>query len=75
MTFKVWLEAIKEGQKGDILSLYGLSLLLDIHTVVHLHNGGIWTTLKMVPNNHEVISRCLIHLAYLGMGMFVELVR
>ena len=57
MTIKVWLNAIKEGWKGDILSLYGLCLLLDIHTVVHLYNGGIWTTLKRVPNDHdEVIS-------------------
>ena len=57
MTLEVWLDTIKEGRKGDILSPYGLSLLLDIHTVVHLHNGGIWTTLKTVPNDHdEVIS-------------------
>ena len=78
MTLEVWLEAIKEGRKGDILALYCLSLLLDIHTAVHLHNGGMLTTLQVVLDNRDSVSvmlRCCIHLAYLGMGIFVELVR
>ena len=76
MTLEVWLEAIKEGRKGDILALYCLSLLLDIHTAVHLHNGGTWTTLQVVPDDHDsVMLHCHMHLAYLGMGIFVELVR
>ena len=76
MTLEVWLEAIKEGRKGDILALYCLTLLLDIHTAVHLHNGGMWTTLQVVPEDHDsVILHCHMHLAYLGMGIFIELVR
>ena len=76
MTLEVWLEAIKEGRKGDILALYCLSLLLDIHTAVHLHNGGMWTTLQVVPDDHDSVMLCChMHLAYLGMGIFVELVR
>ena len=76
MTLEVWLDAVKEGRKGDILALYCLSLLLDIHTAVHLHNGGMWTTLQVVPDNHDsMILCCGMHLAYLGMGIFMELVR
>ena len=76
MTLDIWLDAIKEGRKGDILALYCLSLLLDIHTAVHLHNGGMWTTLQVVLDDHDsVILHCHMHLAYLGMGTFIELVR
>ena len=76
MTLEVWLEAVKEGRKGDILALYCLSLLLDIHTVIHLHNGGMWTTLQVVPDDHDSVMLCChMHLAYLGMGIFIELVR
>ena len=53
MTLEVWLEAVKEGRKGDILALYCLSLLLDIHTAVHLHNGGMWTSLQVVLEDHD----------------------
>ena len=48
--------------------------MLDIHTVVHLSKGIIWTTLKTPINDHELLKRCPVHLAYLGMGIFVELV-
>ena len=76
MTLEAWLEAIKEGRKGDILALYCLGLLLDIHTAVHLHNGRMWTTLQVVPDDHDsVMLHCHMHLAYLGMGIFIELVR
>ena len=76
MTLEVWLEAIKEGREEDILVLYCLSLLLNIHTAVHLHNGGMWTTLEVVPDDHDfVMLRCHMHLAYLGMGILIELVR
>ena len=76
MSLKLWLMAIKEGCKGDILSLYALCLMLDIHAIVHLHNGATWTTLKTPINDHEeLLKRCPVHLAYLGMGIFVELVK
>ena len=76
MTLEVWIDTIREGRKGDILSLYALSMLLDAHMVVHLHNGEVWSTLQTVPTEHgEVISWCLIHLAYLGRGLYIELTR
>ena len=75
LSLKLWLSAVREGRKGDILSLYTLSLMLDIHTVVHLNKGKIWSTLKSPINDHdELMKRCPVHLAYLGMGIFVELV-
>ena len=76
ISLKVWVMAIREGRKGDILSLYALSLMLDVHVVVHLHNGATWTTLKSPINDHdELLKRCPVHLAYLGMGIFVEMVK
>ena len=50
--FDTWMEAIDEGRKGDVLTLYGLSLLIDVHTYIHLHNGQFWSTLKNVPSTH-----------------------
>ena len=32
LSFDTWIEAIDEGRKGDVLTLYGLSLLTDVHT-------------------------------------------
>ena len=68
------MEAINEGCKGDVLTLYGLSLLADVHTFIHLHNGQFWTTLKNVPSTHEeTLRKCKVHALYLGRGLFVEL--
>ena len=52
-----WMEAIDEGRKGDVLTLYGLSLLMDVHTYIHLHNGQFWSTLKNVPSSHDETLR------------------
>ena len=49
----MWMEAIDEGRKGDVLTLYGLSLLMDVLTYIHLHNGKFWSTLKNVPSSHD----------------------
>ena len=69
-----WMEAIDEGCKGDVLTLYGLSLLMDVHTYIHLHNGQFWSTLKNVPSSHdETLRKCKVHALYLGRGLFVEL--
>ena len=59
MSLDIWMDALCDGCKGDTLMLYGLSMILDVHMVVHLCNGKI----------------CLIHAAYLGPGLFVELVK
>ena len=76
MSLDIWMDAISNGRKGDTLMLYGLSMILDIHTVVHLRNGKIWTTMESPPDDHsDLISKCLIHVAYVGRGLFVELVK
>ena len=68
------MEAIDEGCKADVLTLYGLSLLTDVHTYIHLHNGQFRTTLKNVPSTHdETLQKCKVHALYLGRGLFVEL--
>ena len=74
LSYKQWLEAIEDGRKGDILVLYGLSVLTEVHTYVHLHNNQFWSTLKKVPESHsETLKMCAKHLLYLGRGMFIEL--
>ena len=70
----MWMEAIDEGCKGDVLTLYGLSLLINVHTYIHLHNGKFWSTLKNVPSTHdETLRKCKVHALYLLRGLFVEL--
>ena len=67
MSLDIWMDAISDGHKGDTLTLYGLSMILDIHTIVHLRNGKIWTTMESPPDDHsDIISKCLIHVAYVG---------
>ena len=41
LTFNAWLEAVSDGGKGDILTLYGLSILLDVNTVAHYRNAAL----------------------------------
>ena len=56
------------------LTLYGLSLLMDVHTYIHFHNGQFWSTLKNVPSSHdETLRKYKVHALYLGRGLFVEL--
>ena len=74
LNFDTWMEAIDEGCKGDVLTLYGLSLLIDVHTYIHLHNGQFWSTLKNVPSTHDAtLRKCKVHALYLGRGLFVEI--
>ena len=69
-----WLKAVKDGHHGDIMCLYVLCLMNGKHACVHLKNNKIWCTLCTVPLNHEeLLSRCNIHLVYLGFGIFLEL--
>ena len=53
MSLDIWMDALCDGCKGDTLTLYGLSRILDVHTVVHLHNGKIWTTMDSPPDEHS----------------------
>ena len=74
LSYKQWLEAIEDGHKGDVLVLYGLSILTEVHTYIHLHDNQFWCTLKRVPESHsEILNMCAKHLLYLGHGMFIEL--
>ena len=74
MSFETWLEAVIDGRKGDVLTLFALNILTDMHIYVHLHDNGHWTTLKYVPSMHEDITRCCdVHLLYLGCGLYIEL--
>ena len=74
--FSTWLESVSSRMKGDVLAVYGLSMLLDIHTVMHLRNGATWSTLKHVCAMHdENLDKCQVHMVYVGQGLFVELVK
>ena len=59
MSLDIWMDALCEGHKGETLTLYGLSMILDVHTVDHLHNGKIWTMMDSPPDEHAgLISKC-----------------
>ena len=63
---------VKKWKKGDVLVLYVLSVITDVHCFVHLNQNKYWTSLKEVPNMHlEFMQRCNIHLAYFGQGTFI----
>ena len=69
-----WAEGVKIGRRADILSIFALSALISKHTLVHLQNGNLWTTINTVSSDHdELLSKCEVHLAYVGNGLFCEL--
>ena len=69
-----WMKELKNGNKGDVLALYVLSVITGVHCFIHLSQNKYWTSLKEVPNTHlEFMQRCNIHLAYFGQGTFIEL--
>ena len=71
---KTWLQGVKEGRKGNLLTLFMLSQITGVHCCVHLKEKKYWTTLKEVPTTHvEFMQRCNVHLAYLGNDIFIEL--
>ena len=74
LTLDIWADGIEDGWKGDFLTLYGLNLMLNTHTLVHLKNNRLWTTIKNPsPNHDDLLKMCNFHLVYLGRGLFVEL--
>ena len=74
LTLDDWLRFVKENHCGDILCIYMLSLVTGIYTCVHLKDKKIWSTLQVVPLlYHELISRCEVHLVYLGFGILLRL--
>ena len=74
MDLDMWSESIIDGRKADFFALFAINVLLEMHSVVHLKNGVIWSTLENQPMDHnELLSTCNFHLAYMGRGLFVEL--
>ena len=72
LTYENW--SIWCGRKGDVWVIFALSMLLDVHMIVHLKNGAIWTSVAKYDTDHYVnLNTCEIYLVYLGMGIFVEL--
>ena len=70
LTLDNWLNSVKNSRRGDILYVYFLSMV----TGMHLKHGLIWSTLKLVPILHdELMSRCNLHIVYLGFGIFLHL--
>ena len=70
----MWAEGVKIGWRADILSIFALSALISKHTLIHLQNGNLWTNIKTVSSDHdELLSKCKVHLAYVGNGLFCEL--
>ena len=58
----------------DILIIFTLSALIGKHTLIHLQNGNLWTTINTMSSDHdELLSKCEIYLAYVGNGLFCEL--
>ena len=75
LTFDKWSDGISDGRKGDILALHGLCMLFSKHTLVHLHNEIIWSTLDSSSANLlNDLDKFDLHLCYLGRGLFMELV-
>ena len=68
------MTAVKNTRRGDIVCVYLLSMVMGNHTAIHLKNNKIWCTLKTVPLlHHELVEHCLIHLVYMGFGIFLQL--
>ena len=39
LSIESWSKSVTDGRKADVLALFGLNLLLEMHTIVHLGNG------------------------------------
>ena len=76
LNFDTWLGSIDDGCKGDVFTLFCLCMLQDVHATVHLRNGKYWTSMKEPSSDHYInIEHSHIHLAYLGRGLYIELVK
>ena len=73
-----WLDSVKDGHKGDVLSLLGLCLLIEKHVLVHLSNGLLWSSLTNSADLHlrdDMLNKVDLHMVYLGRGNFALLQR
>ena len=53
LTLNEWLKSVAEGRRGDIFCVYLLSMATGSHTVVHMRNNKVWSTLKDLPSSHD----------------------
>ena len=76
MTLEDWLISVGDNRRGDILSVFFLSIVTGRHVCIYLHGGKMWSTLQIVPTNHnELLNHCDLHLVYMGFGTFLRLIR
>ena len=69
-----WIKGIRDGTKGNLLTLYILSLVTGTHCCIHLKQRKCWTMLKEKPITHaELMQRCNIHLTYMGQNNYIQL--
>ena len=69
-----WMKGMQEGTKGNLLTLYILSVVTWTHCCIHLKEQKCWTTLKEKPITHaEFMQRCNIYLTYMGQNNFIQL--
>ena len=76
LDFDTWLGSIDDGCQGDVFTLFCLCMLQDVHATVHLRNGQYWLSMNEPSSDHYInIEHSNIHLAYLGRGLYIELVK
>ena len=76
LNFDTWLGSIDDGCKGDVFTLFCLCMLQDVHATIHLRNGKYWSSMNDPSSDHHInIDHSHVHLAYLGRGLYIELVK
>ena len=75
MNYLKWISEVKGSARTDVLVLFLLSKVTQMHCVVHLNEGHYWSTLFKEPKTHdEFIFRFSVCLTYIGNGIYVQLV-
>ena len=52
--------------------LPGLNYLMWTHTLVHLHENRLWSTLEGSHSHDEMVDKYEFHLVYLWRGIYAE---
>ena len=59
LTFSCWAESILDNRKVDVLCLYSLCMLTEVHAWKHLNGGQEWTTLSEDKlDDNSAMERC-----------------
>ena len=53
LTFSCWAKSILDDRKADVMCLYGLCMLTEVHAWVHLNDSHVWTTLNSDKLDHK----------------------